>query len=67
MSGFYDAANRAELERIEALLRRGGVEYSLRTVPGSRGMNEILVAEEDLFYAESLLISAGNQSVGTMV
>lgn len=64
MAGFYDSANSAEIERIEAILRRGGIEYSLCSVPGSGGMNEILVAEEDLFYAESLLISAGSQFTG---
>ncbi len=57
MARFYDAVNSSELARIEAVLKSGGVEYSL----GSEDVvSEILVAEEDLAYAESLLTAAGS-------
>jgi hypothetical protein len=54
MARFYDAADSAELARIEAVLKKGGVEYSLSGADDF--INEILVAEEDLAYAERLLV-----------
>jgi len=60
MARFYDAVDSSELARIEAVLKRGGVEYSLRS--GTDDLSEIIVAEEDLAYAESLLASTGGIS-----
>jgi len=60
MARFYDAVDSSELARIEAILKHGGVEYSLRS--GTNDVSEILVAEEDLTYAESLLASAGESA-----
>lgn len=57
MARFYDAVESAELARIETLLKNGGVEYSLRS-ESDDFVSEILVAEEDVAYAESLLASA---------
>lgn len=57
MTRFYDAVDGSELARIEAVLKGGGVEYSLGAEDGD--VREIRVAEEDLAYAEILLSSAG--------
>jgi hypothetical protein len=56
MTRFYDPKDSAELTRIEALLRRGGVEYTVRRT-GEEGAPfcEIHVAEEDVPFAEELL------------
>jgi hypothetical protein len=53
MARFYDVVDGAELARIEAVLKNGGVEYAL--TGASDSVREILVAEEDLAYAEQLL------------
>lgn len=60
MARFYDAVNSSELAKIEAMLKNGGVEYTLS--PGKDSVCEILVAEEDMVFAESLL-SAPAESV----
>ncbi len=57
MARFYDAVDLSELASIEAVLKSGGVEYSLSTGE-EECLSEILVAEEDLAYAEKLLTSA---------
>lgn len=55
MARFYDSANESDLSRVEELLKRGGIEYSLR-IPGEGAkLREIVVAEEDLVFAEVLL------------
>ena len=56
MARFYDPKNDRELSRIEAILRHGGIEYSLRseTVRGLGSM-QVYVAEEDIPRAEKLL------------
>jgi len=58
MARFYDAVDSSELARIEAMLKSGGVEYTLSSGKDS-SVSEILVAEEDLAFAESLLLSPG--------
>lgn len=55
MARFYDSVNESELQRVEWSLRQGGVEYSLRILQEKPLMKEILVAEEDLAFAEKLL------------
>ncbi len=59
MVRFYDAKDKAELEKVERLLKAGGIEYFL--VPGkTTGIApiQIDVAEEDLPKAEELLRQA---------
>jgi len=59
MSGFYDAKNDADLARVEAVLQKGGIEY---TIAGWQSDDvagkEIKVAEEDFSKAEELLLQA---------
>ncbi|HEY6838070.1 MAG TPA: DUF2007 domain-containing protein [Geobacteraceae bacterium] len=59
MVRFYDAKDKAELEKVEKLLKAGGIEYFL--VPGNPpgiAAAQIDVAEEDLPKAEELLRQA---------
>lgn len=56
MARFYDSANESDLKRIEELLKKGGIEYSLRPLKDTMVlMQEIDVAEEDLAAAERIL------------
>lgn len=55
MARFYDTIDDLELNRVEALLKRGGIAYSLRLPGDVSSMREILVAEEDVAFAERLL------------
>lgn len=56
MSRFYDSLDSRELARVEHFLKKGGIEYTVHTAKeGSRLISEILVAEEDLIYADALL------------
>jgi len=55
MARFYDTANKIDLDRVEGILKRGGVEYSLRVLGDDSSIKEIDVAEEDQAYAEWLL------------
>jgi len=55
MARFYDTASAAELARVEGLLRRGGIEYSLVNRRSDPAIREILVAEEDIGRAEELI------------
>jgi hypothetical protein len=57
MARFYDTANKIDLDRVEGILKRGGVEYSLRVLGDDSSIKEIDVAEEDQAYAEWLLSS----------
>jgi hypothetical protein len=57
MARFYDAVNNADLDRVEGILKRGGIEYSLRVLGDDSSIREIDVAEEDEAYAEWLLYS----------
>ncbi len=63
MARFYDSVNDADLNRVENLLKNGGIEYSMRVLgDGKTLLKEILVAEEDLDAAENML--CGNSSCG---
>jgi hypothetical protein len=54
---FYDPKDERELERVESILRHGGIEYAVRRYGGAGGtFREIQVAEEDLPRAEELLV-----------
>ena len=56
MVKFYDPKDGADLARVEALLRGGGIEYFLLPEPQEGiGPKQIHVAEEDLPAAEELL------------
>lgn len=56
---FYDSRDEKDLTRVESILSRGGIEYSLApTEAGFDIVSEIQVAEEDVPYAEELLLKA---------
>lgn len=56
MTLFYDPLNEEDLNRVEAILRKGGIEYFLREEPEKGiGPSQIHVAEEDVPKAEELL------------
>ncbi len=55
MVRFYDAKDEADLARVEAVLRKGGIEYFLSEVAAGSAAREIEVAEEDVPRAEELL------------
>jgi len=57
MVRFYDATDEADRLRVEGLLATRGIEYSLRRMEPGAGAGEILVAEEDLPFAEEVLRS----------
>lgn len=57
MARFYDTVDKSDLERVESILKRVGIEYSLRVLGDDGSINEIDVAEEDQAYAEWLLSS----------
>lgn len=63
MARFYDVVDGAELAKIEAALKSGGVEYTLAGAGDS--VREILVAEEDLAYAEQLLTTVSRDRVAS--
>jgi Putative prokaryotic signal transducing protein len=59
MTRFYDASDESDLRRVERILKRGGIEYFLKDVPGpgpGLGGREIHVAEEDFAAAEQLIL-----------
>ncbi|MBJ6750155.1 putative signal transducing protein [Geomonas anaerohicana] len=56
MVKFYDARSEAELARVEAVLKQGGVEYFVTGRAKEDVSGEIEVAEEDLPRAEELLL-----------
>ena len=57
MVKFYSPADAVDLSRVEALLRKGGIEYSLSMADQERqGSFVICVAEEDVPAAEELLL-----------
>jgi len=60
MARFYDSVSDSDLDRVEELLKRGGIEYSLRILGKGSQLKEIQVAEEDLAAAERVLCNPGN-------
>ncbi|GFO63367.1 DUF2007 domain-containing protein [Geomonas paludis] len=56
MVKFYDAKSEAELARVEAVLKQGGIEYFVTGLGKEEVSGEIEVAEEDLPRAEELLL-----------
>jgi hypothetical protein len=58
MVRFYDPKDAADLARVEAVLHKGGIEYSLAESPKTGISVEIEVAEEDVPKAEELLLKS---------
>jgi hypothetical protein len=58
MASFYDTVQDSELKRVEGLLKKGGIAYTLRAIDKATSLNEIQVAEEDLADAERILCSS---------
>ena len=56
MVRFYDAKDEADLAHVEAVLKRGGIEYFVNGSTAGVGAGEIEVAEEDVPLAEELLL-----------
>ncbi|BCG47352.1 hypothetical protein GEOBRER4_n2182 [Citrifermentans bremense] len=54
MVRFYNPKDEADLARVEAILRKGGIEYFLSEAKEGAA-REIEVAEEDVPKAEELL------------
>lgn len=56
MVRFYDPKDEAELAMVEAVLKKGGIEYFLSREPEEGiGPLQVHVAEEDLPKAEELM------------
>ncbi len=55
MARFYDTRNESDLARVEGVLKRGGIEYCCRDSSDDPALREIMVAEEDMVFAEELL------------
>jgi len=55
MARFFDTLDSKELERVENILTSGGIGFATLTARKGPPVKEILVAEEDLVYAEILL------------
>jgi hypothetical protein len=62
MAQFYDSLDERELARVAHILKRGGIEYTLVTAGSGSAMREILVAPEDLVYADALLSASGGSA-----
>lgn len=62
MVKFYDPSNEADLLRVERILSRAGVEYTLGSAPTTgNGPLQLNVAEEDLPTAERLIQEVGRE------
>ncbi|MBJ6724036.1 hypothetical protein [Geomesophilobacter sediminis] len=55
---FYDAKEESDLNRVEAILQKGGIEYTVAPATEAKNSQEICVAEEDVPFAEELLLKA---------
>jgi len=55
MARFYDTTDARNLMWVEDLLMHGGINYSLKILGNNPVVMEIMVAEEDMEEAESLL------------
>ena len=58
MASFYDTIHDSDLKRVEGLLKKGGIVYTLRAIGTASAMKEIQVAEEDFADAERILSGA---------
>jgi hypothetical protein len=57
MAKFYDTLDSRELERVENILSFAGIGYTVQAARTGAPVKEILVAEEDLVFADMLLTS----------
>jgi len=62
MASFYDTVNDSDLHRVEGLLKKGGIVYTLRTLGSGTALKEIQVAEEDLADAERILYGSAHEN-----
>ena len=62
MASFYDTVNDADLKRVEGLLKKGGIVYTLRVIGTDTTLKEIQVAEEDLADAERILYGSAHEN-----
>ena len=60
MASFYDSVHDSDLSRVEGLLRKGGIGYTLRAVGKGTTLKEIQVSEEDLADAERILCNSSH-------
>ncbi len=62
MAQFYDSLDEREVARVARILTSGGIEYTLATAGGGSSLRRILVAPEDLVYADALLSGSGGSA-----
>lgn len=62
MASFYDTVNDADLKRVEGLLKKGGIVYTLRELGAATALKEFQVAEEDLADAERILCGSARRN-----
>jgi hypothetical protein len=62
MASFYDSGNDSDLKRVEGLLKKGGIVYTLRALGTSTALKEFQVAEEDLADAERILCGSTREN-----
>ena len=55
MARFYDSVDNADIKRVEGLLKKGGIVYTLHALEDDSMIKEIQVAEEDLAAAEKIM------------
>lgn len=56
MARFYDTVSDTDLKRVEGMLKKRGIVYSLQILDNnSTKMKEIQVSEEDMADAEAML------------
>lgn len=55
MASFYDSVHDSDLKRVEGLLKKGGIVYTLRAIGTDTALKEIQVAEEDFADAERIV------------
>lgn len=58
MASFYDTVHDSDLKRVEELLKKGGIGYTVRSIGAATAMKEFQVAEEDLAEAERVLYNS---------
>lgn len=62
MASFYDSANTSDLRRVERVLKKGGIVYTIRAVGAAEALKEIHVAEEDFADAEKILCGSTHEN-----
>ncbi len=62
MASFYDTVHGSDLRRVEGLLKKGGIVYTLRAIGTDTALKEIQVAEEDFADAERILCGSSRRN-----